>query len=161
MTAIVVPDLGGEAIEASARRHLARPDGVVLYIALAQHEMRIATGPQARELLSDEAALRILDDRVRPLLREGRTDDGVDAGVLAIEDALRVPSSRRVAADGTIAGVMLAAIVVLIAGAFALGAGRRTRKTRASAGDAYVPVHVDAGSGSSGFSGDGGATSSW
>ena len=163
MSAIVVPDLGGETIEAVAQRRLPCNDCVVLVVATAEHKMRIETGRDARRSLTDEAALRILDDRMRPLLREGRTDDAIDAGISAIEDALRAhpghPRAR--ASDTTIAGVLVAAIVVLLVGAFALGAGARGRARRRSDGHtAHVPF-IDAGSGSSGFSGGGGATSSW
>lgn len=120
--------------------------------------MRIEVGRDARRSLTDEAALRILDDRMRPLLREGRTDDAVDAGVSAIEDALRTQPPAK-ASDGTIALVLVAAIVVLLIGAFALGASSRSR--RRSSGDSVHVPYIDAGSGSSGFSGSGGATSSW
>lgn len=107
--------------------------------------------------------LAILDDQMAPLLREGRTDEAVDAGVATIEDALRAgapkPKPKR-AEDGTIAGVMVATIIVLLGGAFALVATgkRRTRKT--SSDVVHVP-YVDAGSSGGGFSGSGGATSSW
>ena len=162
VTAIVVPDLGGETIEAATHRRLACHDCVVLFVAKAEHQMRIEVGRDARRSLSDEAALRILDDRMRPLLREGRVDDAVDTGISAIEDALRSqPSSQSSlkASESTIALVLVAAIVVLLVGAAALGASSRSRR-RSSGDSGHVP-YIDAGSGSSGFSGSGGATSSW
>lgn len=153
-----MPDLGGESIEAAAHRRLACNDCVVLFVAVAEHQMRIETGRDARRALGDEAAASILDDRMRPLLREGRVDDAVDTGVSAIEDALRARGPTR-ASDETIALVLVAAIVVLLAFAMALGANGRSR--RRSSGDVVHPAIIDAGSGSSGFSGSGGATSSW
>jgi uncharacterized protein len=84
VSAIVVPDLGGQTIEAVAHRKLPCNDCVVLVVAMAEQKMRIEVGRDARRSLTDEAALRILDDRMRPLLREGRTDAAIDAGVSAI-----------------------------------------------------------------------------
>ena len=167
VTAIVVPDLGGETIESAAKKELTRTDGVVLYVSLAEHEMRIETGPAARRLLPDDAAKRIMDERMRPLLREDRTDEAVDAGVAAIEDALRASPARpagtsRWSTEETIAGVVVAALIVVLLGAVALSGSRRGARRAGTTSNHVVHVpYVDAGSSGGGFSGGGGATSSW
>jgi hypothetical protein len=159
ITAIVVPDLGGEAIERAAHRQLTRRDGVVLYVALAEHRMRIEVGPESRAALSDRQALSILDQRVGPLMREGRTDDAVDAGVIAIGEALNAPpSTTRLSPAAWIAcGLGICGLLLL----FASLANASDRARRRGSNDVGHVPYVDAGSGGSGFSDGGGATSSW
>lgn len=166
VTAIVVPELGSETIETIARKHLERSDGVVLVVAVADHRMRIETGPHARSVLSDADALEILDHRMAPLLREGRTDDAVDAGIADIERALaRRPPAPQFGAALLIPIFIGLAVFVAGMGAVALSASA-SRRTGAAKASAFVPVHVPVHvvhvdtSSSSSCSG-GGASSSW
>jgi uncharacterized protein len=63
-------------------------DGVLLVIAPAERKMRIETGKGVGHLLTDIQSSHMLDERVRPLLRQERRGDAVMEGVKGIEEAL-------------------------------------------------------------------------
>jgi uncharacterized protein len=93
---LVVGSLGGESIEDVAYRtfntwkigQAGLDDGVVLVVAPNERKMRIETGKGVGHLLTDLESAHILDDRMRPLLREERYRDAILAGVAGIDEAL-------------------------------------------------------------------------
>ena len=73
--------------------------GVILLIAASEHKVRIEVGKGREGDLTDLSASRIIREQITPLLRAGRFDDAVKAGVVAIANRTDPdfhPSSRRV-----------------------------------------------------------------
>ena len=133
----------------------------MLVVAISEQKMRIETGPRARAMLSDAAAQRILDERMRPLLREGRTDEAVEVGIGAIEEAMRAPTSRTTLSPAAWIGCGVGIAGLLLLFASAANAGKRSKRDRRARSSDVVHVPYVDTSGSSGFSGGGGASSSW
>jgi uncharacterized protein len=63
-------------------------DGVLLLIALDDKKVRIETGSQVDDELTDLEAGRIVNDRLIPLLRDGKVGDAVQQGTDAIREQL-------------------------------------------------------------------------
>jgi uncharacterized protein len=63
-------------------------NGVLLVIALDDHRLRIATGDGLRSRLPDGQASEIIGGTITPLLKQGRTEDAVLAGLDGIRTAL-------------------------------------------------------------------------
>jgi uncharacterized protein len=92
----IVPTTGGDPIETWATGlfnawgvgKAGKDNGVLLVIALEDHRLRIATGDGARTRLTDYGAQVIIDSTITPLLRAGRTEDAVLAGLDEIRRSL-------------------------------------------------------------------------
>ncbi|HST67268.1 MAG TPA: TPM domain-containing protein [Mycobacteriales bacterium] len=77
-------------------------NGVLLVIALSDRALRIATGDGLRTRLPDGRASEIVGGTITPLLRAGRTEDAVLAGLDGIRTALgHDVSTTPLAAPGT------------------------------------------------------------
>src|SRR5687767_3200422 len=93
---LLVPTLGGEAIEDFAGRvadswQLGRKgvdDGVLFVIALQERRMRIHTGRGVQGTLTDALSKRIVAEIVAPHFRAGDFPGGIAAGVDAILKAI-------------------------------------------------------------------------
>lgn len=93
---LIVPSLGGEAIEDFATRvtdqwKLGRAgvdDGVLLVVAMQERRMRIQTGRGVQGTLTDALSKRIIAERMTPLFRAGNLPGGIQAGVDAILTAV-------------------------------------------------------------------------
>ena len=94
---LLVPSLGGEAIEDFAGRvtdewKLGRKgvdDGVLFVVAKQERKMRIHTGRGVQGSLTDALSRRIIADVVAPRFRTGDFAGGIDAGVDAIMKAIQ------------------------------------------------------------------------
>jgi uncharacterized protein len=92
----IVPTTGGDPIETWATGlfnawgvgKAGKDNGVLLVIALEDHRLRIATGDGARTRLTDDGAQVIINSTITPLLRAGRTEDAVLAGLDEIRRGL-------------------------------------------------------------------------
>lgn len=110
---LTVPTLDGNPVEDYAIKvaetwKLGRKgvdDGVVFLIAREEHALRLEVGYGLESKLPDIRSKRILDELVVPRLREGDVAGGVEAGVDAIDKAVRggdpLPPPKQRAFGGT------------------------------------------------------------
>lgn len=92
---VTIPDMGGDYIENYAVELFAewgigkkdKDNGVLLLLAIKEHKMRIEVGYGLEGALPDSVAQSILNDEMTPLLKAGKYDEAVTAGVRAIEQA--------------------------------------------------------------------------
>jgi uncharacterized protein len=109
---VTVPSLEGESIEALGLRlgkgwgigQKELDNGVLLILAPTERRARIEVGYGLEGLLTDEKAQRIMDEQLVPLFAKGHLEQGLEAGVSAIEAMLRSdrkrPQAKRLKADG-------------------------------------------------------------
>jgi len=89
---LTVPSLDGEPLEDYTMRvaetwklgRAAEDDGVLLFIARDDRQMRLEVGYGLEPQLTDLASRRVLDDVVRPHFRAGDYGGGIEAGVDAV-----------------------------------------------------------------------------
>jgi len=106
---LTVVSLDGESIEDFAVRvfeswklgRRGEDNGVLVIVAPFERRMRIEVGYGLEGTLTDLQAARIIRDRMTPLFKEERYDDGVAAGIEAIVDTLEGRVSDAVPAVGT------------------------------------------------------------
>jgi uncharacterized protein len=105
---LTVPSLDDESIEDFAIRvfeswKLGRRDqdnGVLVIVAPFERRMRIEVGYGLEGTLTDLQSARIIRDRMTPLFKDGRYDDGVTAGIDAIVDTLEGRETAAMPAQG-------------------------------------------------------------
>lgn len=99
---VTVPSLEGESIAALGLR-LGRGwsigqktfnNGVLLIVAPTQRQARIEVGYGLEGLLTDETAAQIMEEQLVPRFREGHFEQGIEAGVGAIDATLRSDRKR-------------------------------------------------------------------
>jgi uncharacterized protein len=86
---LTVPDLGGEAIEQASISvtdqwklgKKGKDNGVLMMISKADHRVRIEVGQGLEGDLTDAFCSEVIRLTMVPLLREGRVDDAVNAGL--------------------------------------------------------------------------------
>jgi uncharacterized protein len=96
LVVVTVSSLGGRPIEGYARDlgnhwgigQAGRDNGVLLVVAPAERQTRIAVGYGLEPILTDDAASQIIDRDLLPSFREGRWHDGIQAGARAIATVL-------------------------------------------------------------------------
>lgn len=89
---LTVPTLGGEPIEQASIKVTDQwklgttkgDNGVLLFIAKAERELRIEVGQGLEGVLPDAYARRIIDDVIVPRFRTGDVSSGIVAGVIKI-----------------------------------------------------------------------------
>lgn len=102
LVVVTTPGLGGEGIKDYGMRlgngwgigQKGLDNGVLLIVAPADRQARIAVGKGLEGLLTDERAARIMDQLVIPNCREGRCERAVTDGVAAIDKLLRSDPKR-------------------------------------------------------------------
>jgi uncharacterized protein len=101
LVVVTLTSLGGAPIDEVGLRYgndwrIGRADfdnGVLLIVAPNERKARIEVGCGLEGLLTDERAKRIMDEQLVPRFRSGRYEEAIEAGVEAIDVALR--SDRR------------------------------------------------------------------
>lgn len=86
---LLVPDLGGEPIEAFSLRvanawALGRQgvdNGILVTLSMAERAVRIELGYGMNRYISNEAAAAIIDQRMLPAFRQGDFAGGLEAGL--------------------------------------------------------------------------------
>ncbi|HEV8240354.1 MAG TPA: TPM domain-containing protein [Thermoanaerobaculia bacterium] len=137
---LTVPTLDGVPVEDYAMKvaetwKLGRKgvdDGVVFLIAREEHALRLEVGYGLESKLPDITGKRILDELVVPRLREGDFAGGVDAGLDAVEKAVRggdplpPPKQRAIGGGGgspfSPSGVLMGIVFLLFIVPFATSA---------------------------------------
>lgn len=71
-----------------------RNDGILILVAVRDREMRIALG-NAYPVVYDGLAQRVIDTQFLPAFREGRYQDGIEAGVTLTIQRLAIPLSEK------------------------------------------------------------------
>lgn len=184
---LVVGSLDGESIEDVAYRSFnawkigekGLDDGVLLVIAPNDRKMRIETGKGIGHLLTDIESAHILDDRMRPLLREQRYRQAILAGVAGIDEALagELKPARAPAVPWNLifaavvgGGIILFLIVLVARAGRKRGGGSWGHGSSSSSSDSSWTVASSSSSwdsssssssfdsGGSSFSGDGGSS---
>jgi uncharacterized protein len=109
---LVVPSTGGEAIEPYATRVFAlwkpgrrvQDDGVLLLLAIDDRRMRIEVGQGLEGTIPDLAAARIIEQQMKPRLREQDVDGALRAALDALGQRLRdTPGGASASDDGAAA----------------------------------------------------------
>lgn len=96
MVVVTVPSLGGRPIADYARElgnrwelgEAERDNGVLLVVAPAERETRIAVGYGLEPILTDDRTKQIIDEALLPSFRDERWHDGIQAGTRAIANVL-------------------------------------------------------------------------
>lgn len=94
---LTVPSLQGDDIDQFAIRvadqwkigQKGKDNGVIIVLAQAEHKIRIEVGMGLQGVLPDITAGRIIRDIIRPHLRSGDYDRGIDAGIEAVMAATK------------------------------------------------------------------------
>jgi uncharacterized protein len=94
---LTIDSLQGDALEDFSIRTVekwrigqkGKDNGVLLLVVKADRKLRIEVGRGLEGVLTDLATGRIIDHVIRPLFKEGRFDEGINAGVAAIIKASR------------------------------------------------------------------------
>jgi uncharacterized protein len=105
---LTVASLDDESIEDFAVRvfeswklgRRGQDNGVLVIVAPFERRMRIEVGYGLEGTLTDLQSARIIRDRMTPLFKDGRYDDGVTAGIDAIVDTLEGRESAAMPAQG-------------------------------------------------------------
>ncbi|MCX5999272.1 MAG: TPM domain-containing protein [Chloroflexi bacterium] len=78
-----------------------KDNGVLLLVVTEPLEVRIEVGYGLEAIITDGRAGRILDEEVMPYLRDGNFDDGIVAGVWAMDDYIREATPTQPAHDNS------------------------------------------------------------
>lgn len=94
---LILPTLGGESLEDVAYTTFntwklgqkGADNGVLIVVATGERRVRIETGKGTEGALTDLQASDIISQHIGPLLKEDRFAEGLTAGVVAVDRALR------------------------------------------------------------------------
>lgn len=98
----------------------ARDDGVLLFVATAEHKIRIETGKGVGDRITDVQAAGIIRDVIAPRLKAGDYAGGVEHGVDAIAQLLGAQSApsqipvQRSTHTSSIAPIVVGAVLMLV-----------------------------------------------
>src|SRR5690625_4806103 len=134
-------------------------NGVLLYVAKSDHELRIEVADGVSDKLTDVTAKRIIDDVVAPKFKDEKYAEGITDGTSSIRAVVGGKNIDDVveshAPDMNVTMIVIIGLVVfvVIVGGLIGGSGRRSR-------GGYYGGYYGGGSsgGSSGFGGGGGFT---
>lgn len=93
---IIVKNLGGEDIESFSMKHAEQyklgqkgtDNGVLLTVAMKEHEVRIETGYGAEGILTDAVCARIIRNKIAPMFKQEKYFEGIESGIKAIASVL-------------------------------------------------------------------------
>lgn len=184
-----LPELGAASIQHWGVGQKDKDNGVIFFVFLADRDMRIEVGYGLEGVLTDARASRILRQIVRPLFKQGRYEDGIEAGVRAIMEVTRdgdaaidrvtlASGAVRVSVPWLLFNVLVSAgffvLLVMVVrsfilfqqgyqnGIFRIGRGRGGRGGRdGSSGSDSGGGSSGSYSGGGGSGGGGGASDSW
>lgn len=96
LAVLILPSLKGEPLEEFSLKvartwalgRKGKNDGILLLVSRDDRKLRIETGHGAEGDLTDAQAGRIISRTIVPLLRKGDFEGGIEAGVLAMIDAV-------------------------------------------------------------------------
>jgi len=172
---VTVEDLQGYAIEEYGYQlgraweigQAGKNNGVLLLVAPNERKVRIEVGYGLEPVLTDALSALIIHNQILPAFRDGYFERGIDQGVAAIEEQLRLDpaeaQARAAAADSPEAGapigpiIFIAAIFLFMALSLAGGIAGRGRRRR---GHGVAPILIWAASEAM-RSGSRGGGSSW
>ena len=137
---LIIPSLDGEALEDYSLRvaekwgigQKTKSNGVLFLIAMQDRQMRIETGYGLEGMLTDAMSSRINRNEVAPYFRQGKYDEGVYAGTLAIIQTIKgeykndAPPRRKVSRRSSpLVTIIVIILVILFASRRGGGGGRR------------------------------------
>lgn len=161
LVVVTVADLQGYAIEEYGYQlgrawgvgRQDRNNGVLLIVAPNERKVRIEVGYGLEPVLTDALSAVIIHNQILPPFREGYFERGIDQGVAAIEEQLRLDpaeaqaraaAAQRPAADAPIGSmVFIAAIFLFMALSLIGGIAGRGRRRR---GHGVAPILIWAAS---------------
>lgn len=175
LVVVTVDDLQGYAIEEYGYQlgrtwqigQAGKNNGVLLLVAPNERKVRIEVGYGLEPVLTDAMSALIIHNQILPAFRDGYFERGIDQGVAAIEEQLRLDpaeaQARAAAAESPEAGppigpiIFIAAIFLFMALSLAGGIAGRGRRRR---GHGVAPILIWAASEAMRSGGRGGG-SSW
>ncbi|SFS72259.1 TPM domain-containing protein [Brevundimonas viscosa] len=175
LVVVTVDDLQGYAIEEYGYQlgrtwqigQAGKNNGVLLLVAPNERKVRIEVGYGLEPVLTDAMSALIIHNQILPAFRDGYFERGIDQGVAAIEEQLRLDpaeaEARAAAAESPEAGppigpiIFIAAIFLFMALSLAGGIAGRGRRRR---GHGVAPILIWAASEAMRSGGRGGG-SSW
>src|SRR6478736_5309467 len=119
---LVVTSLDGESIETYSLRvaelwklgQKNKDNGVLLLVAIDDHEMRIEVGQGLEGVLTDAQSSRIIRNEIAPEFRRGDYDAGVKAGINGIIKAIAGEYKADGDTDGMSAETVILVIVMIL-----------------------------------------------
>nr|WP_183204900.1 TPM domain-containing protein [Brevundimonas lenta] len=174
LVVVTVPDLQGYEIEEYGYQlgrawgigQAGKNNGALLIVAPTERKVRIEVGYGLEGVLTDALSAVIIHNQILPPFREGRYDQGIEQGVTAIEEQLRLDpaeaQARAVAAEQPQAEAPIgpALLIIAVFVFLALGLMGRIAGGRRRRGDGVAPILIWAASEALRNSGRGGG-SSW
>jgi len=165
---LIIPSLEGGSLEEYSLRvaekwqlgKKQKDNGVLLLIVVEDRKMRIETGYGLEGSLTDAISSRIIRNEIAPRFRNGDYDGGVQAGVIAIIQAIQgeyvnedPPPQKRNTKKSPLATIIIIIIIIIIA-----SRGRRGGRGGGhwSSGRGWIGPMGGLGGGSSWGSGGGG-----
>lgn len=115
-----------------------KDNGVLFFVAKNDHKMRIEVGRGLEHVLTDLAAGRIIDRVVAPLFRNGRFDEGFEAGIEAVIQTTRGEYTQETGRHGKEAPALFKYLV--IGGFLTVFLAANSRKLGAAAGAVLLPL---------------------
>lgn len=163
----VLEDFTIRVVEAWKLGNQERDDGLLLFVAEAERQIRIEVSHGLEGDLTDVASSRIINDRMRPAFKRGEFEAGIVAGLQGIMAATGAPNlglpqgyrerpARREVGGSPIGFVLVVLFLLLGLGR---GGGRRSRWGWAAAPLLFGGRRSGGGFGGGGFGGGGGGGS--
>jgi uncharacterized protein len=161
LVVVTVPDLQGYEIEEYGYQlgrswgigQESRNNGVLLIVAPQDRKVRIEVGYGLEPVLTDALSALIIHEQILPAFREGFYERGIDQGVTAIDQQLRLDpaeaQARAAAADAPRSGVpvgpaiLILVVFLMIALSIIGGVSGRGRRRR---GHGVAPILIWAAS---------------
>jgi uncharacterized protein len=92
-------------------------NGVLLIVALEERKIRIEVGYGLEGILTDALSALIIHDQITPAFKEGGFERGIEQGVIAIEEQLRLDpeeaQARAAAVEATEGEIPVGALIII------------------------------------------------
>lgn len=122
---LIIPSLEGEVLENYTLRVVEKwklgskdkDNGVLLFVSVDDHKMRIEVGHGLEGVLTDALCNRIIRNKLAPAFRRGDYDGGIQAGIKAIVQSIQgeyEAASASTSSNWTILYVLFAIFCVIV-----------------------------------------------
>jgi uncharacterized protein len=164
---LIIPSLEGEAIEDYTLRVAEKwqlgkkgnDNGVLLFVAVNDHKVRIEVGYGLEGVLPDAICNQIIRNELAPFFRQDNYEGGIQAAVQAIVQAIggeyqdHAPVQKRKTRGGSFLGTIIVLIIIIVISSLR---NRNNRGGGWSSGGGWYGGGFSGRSGGGGWSGGGG-----